>query len=398
MKGRNWARLLALAVLLYSFFLGLDLMGIAFKLFGKGFAEALIAQTTNPFVGLLIGILATTLMQSSSSTTSITVGLVAAGALTVEGAIPIVMGANIGTSVTNTLVSLGHVSRPEEFRRAFAGATVHDFFNWMAVLLLLPLEITTGYLARTATEMESMLEGVGGTHLLNPVKAVVEPVATWLSGVLNDSAVLSLAVGIGLIFVALRYLVELLRAVFSTRAEAILHRTLFRSAVAAILAGMAITVMVQSSSITTSTMVPLVGAGIITLEQIFPFTIGANIGTTVTAMLAALHSGAPAAIVVAFSHLLFNLTGALLIYGIPLVRRIPLAMARWIGALGARNRTLALVYIVVFFYLVPLLALFASGALDSAGTETVPAEAPVEAPVEAPAEAPVGESSPGRSG
>lgn len=386
MTKRSWIRLATLLGLLYSFFLGLELMGIAFKLFGSDFAEMLMAQTTNPFVGLLIGILATTLMQSSSSTTSITVGLVAAGALTVEGAIPIVMGANIGTSVTNTLVSLGHVRRPEEFRRAFAGATVHDFFNWMAVLILLPLEIATGYLARTATIMESMLEGVGGTQLLNPVKTVVRPVAVWLGELLLDSAVLTLALGIGLILIALRYLVAVLKAVFSARAESILHRTLFRSAPAAILAGIVMTVMVQSSSITTSTMVPLVGAGIITLEQIFPFTIGANIGTTVTAMLAALHTGTPAAIVVAFGHLLFNLTGALLIYCIPWVRRIPLAMARWVGDLGVRNRTAALLYIVVFFYLVPLLALFASGALDPSGADTPMPGAPVgESPAVDPA-------------
>ena len=82
-------------------------------------------MTSNPLVGLFTGILATTLAQSSSTITSIAVGLVASRALTIEGAIPVVMGANIGTSVTNTLVSMGHITRKEEFRRALAGATVH---------------------------------------------------------------------------------------------------------------------------------------------------------------------------------------------------------------------------------------------------------------------------------
>jgi sodium-dependent phosphate cotransporter len=362
--GRFAIRALTLCALLYCFFLGLDLMGMAFKLFGKGFAEELITQTSNPFVGLLIGILATTLMQSSSSTTSIVVGLVAAGALEVGGAIPIVMGANIGTSVTNTLVSLGHISRPEEFRRAFAGATVHDFFNWLAVLVLLPLEIMTGFLEKTATSMEGLLEGVGGTKLLNPVKAIVRPVADWVVDLLGGSGAFTLIVGLLLLFAALKFLVDFLRAVFSGRAERILHRTLFRSAFAAILAGIALTVMVQSSSITTSTIVPLVGAGVITLEQLFPFTIGANIGTTVTAILAALHAGVPAGIVVAFSHLLFNLAGGLLIYGIPWVRRIPLALARYMGDLAVKSRVLAGVYVAVVFYLLPVLALLLSGALS----------------------------------
>lgn len=62
----------------------------------------------------------------------------------VRPAIPIIMGANIGTTVTNTLVSLAHSMDPKEFRRAFSGATVHDVFNWLTVLILLPLEYFAG--------------------------------------------------------------------------------------------------------------------------------------------------------------------------------------------------------------------------------------------------------------
>ena len=127
---------------------------------------------------------------------------------------------------------------------------------------------------------------------------------------------------------------------------------------------MLMTVMVQSSSITTSAIVPLVGAGIVTLEQLFPFTVGANIGTTITAMLAALSTGSPAAVAVAFSHLIFNLSGMLIIYVPPMMRRIPLALAAALGRLGSRNRVLAGVYIVVVFFGTPLLLLFISGAFS----------------------------------
>jgi sodium-dependent phosphate cotransporter len=352
-----------LAILLYGFFLGLDLMGLAFKLFGKGFAEALIARTANPFVGLFIGILATTLVQSSSTTTSMTVALVAAGGLTIEGAIPIIMGANIGTSVTNTLVSLAHVTRREEFQRAFAGATVHDFFNWMAVLVFLPVEIATGYLARTSSFLADALDGMGGTKLFNPLRAIVRPAAEQIEELLGDSGGLVLALGILLLIVCLKLLVDLLKVVMTGRAEAVLHRTLFRSAMAAVLAGVAMTVMVQSSSITTSVMVPLVGAGIITLEQVFPYTIGANIGTTVTAMLAALSTGSPASVTVAFSHLIFNLSASAVVYLPPPIRAIPLALARALGRVGSRNRLLAAVYIAVFFFGLPLLLLLVTGTL-----------------------------------
>ncbi|MEI5617209.1 thymidylate synthase, partial [Streptomyces brasiliscabiei] len=87
------------------------------------------------------------LIQSSSTVTSIIVGLVAGG-LPVELAIPMIMGANIGTTVTNTLVSLGHVRYKDEFKRAFASATIHDFFNLLAVAIFLPLEMAFGILEK----------------------------------------------------------------------------------------------------------------------------------------------------------------------------------------------------------------------------------------------------------
>ncbi|HSL84082.1 MAG TPA: Na/Pi symporter [Thermoanaerobaculia bacterium] len=382
-----WRRLagpLALAALMFAFFLGLDMMGLAFKLFGKGFAEMLIERTANPFVGLLVGILATTLVQSSSTTTSMTVGLVAAGALTIDGAIPIIMGSNIGTSVTNTLVSLAHVSRREEFRRAFAGATLHDFFNLMTVIVLFPLELRFHILRRSASWLEQILEGSGGIQLFDPLKAVVRPVAQWLSGtLLGSSGGLTLAAGVLLLFFALKLLVDLLKSLAASRAERILDRTLFRSALSAVGAGVVITVMVQSSSITTSVMVPLVGAGVVTLERLFPFTIGANLGTTVTALLASLATGDPAAVSVALAHLVFNVLGTLIIYPVPLLRAIPLALARALGALGSRNRPAAVAYVLSVFYGLPILLLFLSGAFRGDGDEAPPPPAPP--PVEAPA-------------
>ena len=362
--SRRWAavlRPLAVVGLLYVFFLALDLVGLSFKLFGKGFAEQLMAGTSDPFVGLFVGILATSLVQSSSTTTSMTVALVAAGAISLEGAIPIIMGANIGTSVTNTLVSLGSVTRREEFRRAFAGATLHDFFNLLTVAILFPLELATGYLARTAAAVERVLEGAGGIELFDPLKTVIRPVAAAISGFFGSSGWLTLAAGALLLFAALKLLVDLLKALLTARAESLLDRTLFRSPLHAIGAGLVITVMVQSSSITTSVMVPLVGAGVVTLEQLFPLTVGANLGTTVTAMLAALATGNAAAVSVALAHVLFNLTGTVILYPLPPVRRLPLALARGMGRLAAERRWLAAVYVLLVFFGIPLTLLFVTG-------------------------------------
>jgi len=132
-------RVVQLIVFLYLFLLSISLLGASMKMFGKGFAETLIATTSIPLVGLFIGVLATSLIQSSSSTTAIVVGMVGGDILTVSNAIPIIMGANIGTSVTNTLVSLAHINRSVEFRRSFSASTVHDIFNLLAVLVIFHL-------------------------------------------------------------------------------------------------------------------------------------------------------------------------------------------------------------------------------------------------------------------
>ena len=124
----------------------------------------------NPIAGLCIGILATVLLQSSSTTTSITVGLVP-DILEVKLAIFVIMGANIGTSVTNTIVSMGHLGDGDELERAFAGATVHDMFNFGAVLILLPLEAITGFLYHI-TDAITPDEVSDGEKWVGPVKKV----------------------------------------------------------------------------------------------------------------------------------------------------------------------------------------------------------------------------------
>ena len=180
-------KLAGIVASLYFFIVGIGAMGHAFKLFGREFSEAILTTTASPLVGLFIGVLATSLVQSSSTTTSIIVGMVAAGAISIEGAIPMIMGANVGTTVTNTLVSMGHITRRHEFRLAFAAATVHDFFNLLTLLILFPLELATGYLSRLASLSASAFAGLGGMKLGNPLNAATRPAINALAEVVaND--------------------------------------------------------------------------------------------------------------------------------------------------------------------------------------------------------------------
>jgi sodium-dependent phosphate cotransporter len=351
-------QIILLNFVLYSFLVSIGMMGASFKLFGRDFARQLVETTANPVVGLFVGILATALVQSSSTTTSLTVGIVAAGGLTIEGAVPIVMGANIGTSVTNILVSMGHITRKEEFRRAQGGALVHDFFNWFAVLLLFPLELATGWLRSFATLVANLFMGVGGMSLANPLKAIVQPTVKWSVSLLGESPILVFIVSLVLMYLALKFLVDLAKGVVVKRAERVLQKYLFGAAGLSMLFGMVITVLVQSSSITTSLIIPLVGAGILTVEQIFPYTLGANVGTTVTAMLAALSTANIAAITIAFVHLFFNIAGIVLIYPIAYIRRIPIKLAQGMANMTSQSRGLAIVFVLVVFYAIPAAVIY----------------------------------------
>jgi sodium-dependent phosphate cotransporter len=355
--------------LLFIFLLGVNGLGDAFKSLGRGLLDSFFAATENPFIGLMVGILATTLVQSSSVSTSLIVGLVAApvSPLPIANAVPMVMGANIGTTVTNTLVSMAHIGRKDEFYRAFSVATVHDFFNFMAVALLLPLEMATGYLQKTATWLASFLTGFGGVEYDSPIKgalkAALKPIKAALHAVTDSEraqAVLLIVVSGLLIYFALLFLVKVMRGAMNSRVEAMVSRGLYQSPVVAMIVGIMVTVMVQSSSITTSLLVPLAGAGLLTLQQAFPITIGANIGTTVTAFLAALAVTGPnaiAGVTIALVHLLFNLTATTLIYPVKRIREIPLNAARRLARLAVTSKPLAIAYVIILFYGLP--ALFA---------------------------------------
>jgi len=353
-----------LVLFLYLFFLSLQLMGDSMKLFGKEFSQQLIETTTNPFVGLFIGILATSIIQSSSSTTSIVVGMVAGGALTIDTAIPIIMGANIGTSITNTIASLPQINRSTEFKRAFAAATVHDFFNFLAVIVIFPLQMATNFLGIAANSLAGAFQNIGGMTFLSPIKLITKPVSKFIIAQLKfnlgDSSIykwIALIFAILLLFFALKYMTSALKILIVSKAKAWFDKILFKTAGRAFVVGILLTVLVQSSSITTSLVVPMAGAGLLTLLQIFPYTLGANIGTTITAILAALITGEPAAVTVAFAHLLFNVSGILIWWPF---RGLPIMLAEKFADYSTRNKIIPVAYVIILFFIIPISIIYIS--------------------------------------
>ena len=341
---------------LYLFLVGINGLSSGIKQLGGDFAKEIMTATGDPFISLFIGILATTLFQSSSTTTSLIVGMVSGGAITLTGAIPMIMGANIGTTVTNTIVSIGHIKRGNEFKRAFAASTVHDFFNILAVLILFPLEIAFGLIEKTSMGLGTILFGSVSTDEVfkSPIKAAIKWGAKFLESLSFDNNGIYIFLSVLLTFMMLYTIVKLLRSMVLDNIKQYFDRYIFKTAFRAIIFGIVLTIMVQSSSITTSTIVPLAGAGVVTLRQLYPFTIGANIGTTVTALLASLTLNVTA-MVAAFAHLFFNIFGIILIFLNPLLKEIPIKLAELMSELSLKNKFIPIIYLIIFFFGLPFL-------------------------------------------
>ena len=358
-------RIAAVFAVLYLFLVSIGMIGSAFKGLGRGFAESLFQSQASPFIGLFIGVLATGLIQSSSTTTSLVVGMVAAGTfgsdpeLAVAAAVPYIMGANIGTSITNTIVSLGHIVNREEFKRAFSASVVHDFFNILAVIIIFPLELIFGIISKFSIALSSLLVGTGGGTFTSPIKLITKPTVKWIEHLFQQQSIveanaLMLIAALAFLFFSLRSLTKLIKSLVMFRLQAFFDTHIFRTTLRAMFFGVIITILVQSSSITTSLVIPLAGAGILNLRQIFPYTLGANVGTTVTSLLASMVSGTIAPLAVALGHLSFNLLGIGLLWPIKRVREIPIHLAEWFSNLATKNKIYPLLYLLIVFFLIPL--------------------------------------------
>ncbi|XP_012519660.1 PREDICTED: sodium-dependent phosphate transport protein 2B [Propithecus coquereli] len=443
-------KFLLLLGFLYLFVCSLDVLSSAFQLVGGKVAGQFFSNNSvmsNPVAGLVIGVLVTVLVQSSSTSTSIIVSMVASSLLTVRAAIPIIMGANIGTSITNTIVALMQVGDRNEFRRAFAGATVHDFFNWLSVFVLLPLEAATHYLeilTNLVVETFHFKNGEDAPALLKVItdpftkliiqldKKVINQIAMndeaaknkslikiwcktftnvtqmnvtvpspenctspslcWMDGantwttknvthteniakcqhIFVNFNLPDFAVGIILLILSLLVLcgclvmiVKLLGSVLKGQVATVIKKTLntdfpfpfaWVTGYLAIIVGAGMTFIVQSSSVFTSAMTPLIGIGVISIERAYPLTLGSNIGTTTTAILAALASPGNtlrSSLQIALCHFFFNISGILLWYPIPFTR-LPIRLAKGLGNISAKYRWFAVFYLIFFFFLTPL--------------------------------------------
>ena len=218
------------------------------------------------------------------------------------------------------------------------------------------------------------MEKAGGwlsTHLIgaesmsmkgmNFIKPVVKPPVKLIESTMNGlpdmlTGGVMILLGVLTIFVVITFIGKLLKSLMVGKAKDILHSAVGRGPISGITSGTVVTVLVQSSSTTTSLVVPLAGSGVFSLRQVYPFTLGANIGTCITALLAATAIVGPSAVFalqIALVHLLYNVLGVLVIYSIPFLRELPIKGAEKIADVAVRNKLVALGYIAGMFFVIP---------------------------------------------
>jgi sodium-dependent phosphate cotransporter len=350
-------RILYAVLIVCLFLVSIDMLMSAFRLFGKNVANTIFSVSSHPFFGIFVGLLITAILQSSSTVTAMVVAAVAAGALTIETATPIIMGANIGTTITSAIVALGHISKKKELRKAFAAASLHDFFNVLTALILFPLEYYTHFLSNLAKYVTELLPFSATSG--NFIPPIISIPSNFVVGQLNDYPILILVFAILCLVLAIRLFINLLKEQMIGKQRQQIHEIFFGSIWKSFGWGFITTAAIQSSSVTTSLVVPLVATRKVNIQKAFPFIVGANIGTTLTTLLAALFKS-EAAITIALVHILFNLIGAMIFLVIPIMRQIPISLAQRLGMAAMNNRSTALAYLLAVFFVLPFGMIYSS--------------------------------------
>uniref|UniRef100_A0A8C5XYD1 Sodium-dependent phosphate transport protein 2B n=1 Tax=Microcebus murinus TaxID=30608 RepID=A0A8C5XYD1_MICMU len=373
-------KFLLLLGFLYFFVCSLDVLSSAFQLLGGKVAGQFFSNNSvmsNPVAGMVIGLLVTVLVQSSSTSTSIVVSMVASSMLTVRAAVPIIMGANIGTSITNTIVAFMQLDKKVINQIAMNDEAAKNkslikiwcktvtTVTQMNVTVPSPENCTSPLLCWTDGDHTWTTKNMTYTknHLQRNLAKWCVGSPDWHTGhIFVNFNLPDFALGIILLIISLLILcscliviVKLLVSVLKGQVASAIKKTLntdfpfpfaWVTGYLAIIVGAGMTFIVQSSSVFTSAMTPLIGIGVISVERAYPLTLGSNL---------AHHHRHPGRLAspIALCHFFFNVSGVLLWYPIPFTR-LPIRLAKGLGNISAKYRWFAVLYLIFFFFLIPL--------------------------------------------
>ncbi len=343
-----FVKIFLVSLTLLAFLFGIDLMVTSFNLLNEETMKAIVLATANPFTALFIGLLVTAIMQSSSAATSMIVALVASGSISFESAVILIMGANIGTTITSTFVAIGFITLGKQYKRAIAASTSHDFFNILTVAILFPLEYNFKLLSGLSARLTNWLFSTSSSA----EETTTHFFGSSISSLLVDS-ISNVWILVALSFLLILVSVLLFRNIIANWLDVQHSKTalVFKNPFYAFFGGLIFTALIRSSTITTSLVVPLVAKRIIKLRAAFQFILGANVGTTITAFIAAF-SNSHSAISIAIAHLLFNCIGVL-IFIMPFIRELPMLLAKGLSRLSYNHRLAIIAYLLLIFFIIP---------------------------------------------
>ena len=355
---------LSLTASILLFLWSLDLMTSVFQVVGNDTVIKLLEIASNPFVNLFIGLFITAVIQSSSTTTSLVVALVASGSVSMESAVPIIMGANIGTTLTSTMVCIGYLTNRYEFKNALTSAVMHDFFNIFTVAILFPLEYYYKFLSGLAKRLSGIigadhhLNDTGSSFFIHPFESLNEYIIDTF-----EHKSLIFIVAAACLLASIKIMSKIISSKMIQATKSRFQEVFFKNTINAFGFGTLLTAASQSSSITTTIIVPLAAVGQVSAKKIFPYIIGANVGTTLTAIIAAMNRS-EAAMSIALAHFLFNSLGAC-IFLIPIFKNIPVLYARKFASMTAEYKIFGFFYVLFIFFVLPLALIFIYKLLHS---------------------------------
>ena len=343
---------------LLLFILGIEIVVSALESGREESISAIFSTTSNPFTAFFIGVVLTAMMQSSSTTTAIAVAMVASGSIQLESAVAVVMGANLGTTITSMVVSLGFINNRKEFKRAVSASSFHYFFNLFTILILFPLELYNNFLSKISYKVASYFFSNSITIATSKVKvwSLFDPVNDFLQSI---NPVFAGIVGLIIIFASILLFRRVISSLLLAKSPQAFSRFFFKNRVKSFAWGIITTAAIRSSTITTSVVVPIVSKRITPLRQATPFILGANLGTTITAFFAATLSQSSAGVMsIAIAHFLFNLFGVLVFFPIASMEKVILATAKSFGKICADHKYLILIFILATFFFIPFLIIY----------------------------------------
>ena len=355
----KWVLYISSVLLVFLF--SIDLLVTALGEIGKETAESIIEVAANPFVGLFVGLLITAMIQSSSTTTSMTVAMVASGSIELQSALPIIIGANIGTTLTSYIVAFNFIGKRPDFMRAFTTASIHNQFNLWAAVIFFPLQYyynVLGGISEGISDLFDLDEGLDYEPILNGFFAIEDQWTQFILQLLGDPIIL-LLLAFALLFISIKVFTRMIYRFFVGPAKDHFQKSIFTNRAKSFGWGTLITSLLQSSSLTTSLIVPLVALDKVKIKSAYPFIIGANIGTTITALLAALFKSSEA-LSIAIAHLVFNLIGGIAFLAIPILFKLLIYTSASLAIACSRRRLLGIVYIAIIFFLLPFAFIYFS--------------------------------------